>query len=371
MTKILRLNRYMAKSKKAIQQSGVLLTFYKISMRKRYKFSGLLVLFLVTALSRQGYAQNFKPIFEDGDGRTSIIAPLGYLGINTENSSIQFQYFMSKSAGADPDNGLLIKRNRFYSGVKVAGSAEGGVSTIFNYGNFTPGTSASLFLGHRSLLFQSIDKTGEPVLYGSKQIAIEDWLTFRLGGEVASYTLYDAARPFDEQIYSEQFRGHIAQLAYNVLISGATSVGVSWDVSKVNNIDNLTPVKFRQQTIIPAPNGQTTRIFEREVNAFSGAYQTSIVNTYGVDAVRYVTPASELNYAFHVFSRLIHAADSKPIYETGAGFYLFPKGKVAGGVFIQTSDLTNAVSETPDFAKRLDIGLTVKLLLPGLGVPNP
>ncbi|MBF9254714.1 hypothetical protein I2I11_15520 [Pontibacter sp. 172403-2] len=340
-------------------------------MNKQYKFSGFLVLLLLTALSRQGYAQTFKPIFEDADGRTSIIAPLGYLGINTENSSIQFQYFMSKSAGADPDDALLLKRNRFYWGVKVAGSAAGGVSTIFNYGNFTPGTSASLFLGHRSLLFQALDKNGEPVLYGSNQIAIEDWLTLRLGGEIANYTLYDAARPFDEQIYSEQFRGHIAQLTYNVLIGGATSVGVSWDVSKVNNIDALSPVKFTQQTILPGPSGQTTRIFEREVNAFSGAYQTSIVNTYGVDAVRYVTPASELNYAFHVFGRLKHTTDIKPVYEAGAGFYLFPKGKVAGGVFLQTSDLTNAVSETPDFAKRLDLGLTVKLLLPGLGVPNP
>lgn len=340
-------------------------------MHKRYRFSGLLTLLLIAMLGQQSYAQTFKPIFEDGDGRTSIIAPLGYLGINTANSSIQFQYFMSKSAYAHPDDALLIKRNRFYWGVKVAGSAEGGMSTIFNYGNFTPGTSANLILGHRSLLFHSINKTGEPVLYGSKQIAIEDWLTFRLGGEVANYTLYDAARPFDEQVYSEQFRGHIAQLAYNVLIGGATSVGVSWDVSKVNNIDDLSPVKFTQQTVLPGPNGQTTRIFEREVNAFSGAYQTSIVNTYGVDAVRYVTPASELNYAFHLFGRLIHAAETKPVYEAGAGFYLFPKGKVAGGVFIQSSDLTNAISETPDFAKRLNLGLTVKLLLPGLGVPNP
>ena len=339
-------------------------------MHRRYRFL-ILSTFLLVLLVQQSFAQTFKPIFEDGDGRTSIIAPLGYLGINTENSSIQFQYFMSKSAGADPDNALLLKRNRFYWGVKVAGSAEGGVSTIFSNGNFTPGTSASIFLGHRSLLFQSINKSGEPVLYGSNQIAIEDWLTLRLGGEIANYTLYDAARPFDEQIYSEQFRGHIAQLAYNVLIGGATSIGISWDVSKVNNIDALSPAKFTQQTILPGPNGQTTRIFEREVNAFSGAYQTSIVNTYGIDAVRYVTPYSELNYAFHLFGRLKHTADVKPVYEAGAGFYLFPKGRVAGGVFLQTSDLTNAVSEKPDFAKRLDLGLTVKLILPGLGVPNP
>ncbi len=332
-----------------------------------YNLAGLLGLVLMAV---QVQAQTFKPIFEDANGRSAIIAPIGYIGINTENSSVQLQYYMSKSAAADPRQAQQIKRNRFFWGVKVEGSAEGGFSTLFSNGNFTPGTSASVVLGHRSLLFEAIDRQGEPVLYGKNQIAIEDWLTVRLGGQVATYTLYDAARPFDAQVFSEQFRGHLAQVAYTVLLGGATSVGASWDVAKQNNIDQLVPVKFTQQTVLPGPNGQTTRIFQREVKAFSGTYQTDVVYTYGLDAVHYVTPASALNYAFHTYGRLAQS-DAPAVYSAGLGFYLFPKGKVAGGVFVQSSDLTNSVSETPSFSKRIDIGVTVKLLLPGLGVPAP
>lgn len=337
-------------------------------MRKRFYLSGISFFLLFTLISASGQAQTFQPIFEDGEGKTSIIAPIGYFGVNTENSSIRFQFFRSKSASQENFNAPL-KRNRFYWGGNVAGSAAGGLSNLFSYGNFTPGTSANLFLGHRSLLFPAIDKQGRPVLHGAKQIAIEDWLTLRVGGQVANYTLFDASRVFEEQLFNEKFRGYTTQLAYTVLIGGATSIGASWDNSKVNNIDALTPVNFKQQTVITDPATQTTRIFEQEADAFSGRYATSIVNTYSLDAVRYFTPASEVNYAWHVYGRLRHYTNT-PVYKAGLGFYLFPKGKVAGGVFVESSDLTNKVSQTPAFSKRIDMGLTVKFLLPSLGVPS-
>lgn len=339
-------------------------------MKKKFQLTPLFIFIIFFGLIQPGQTQTFKPIFEDGKGRTSIIAPLGFLGVNTENSSIRFQYFYAKSAGLNPNNSQTIKRNRFYWGVNVAGSASGGIANLFNYGSFTPGTSASLFLGHRSLFFAALDKEGAPVLHGKNEIAIEDWLTLRVGGQVANYTLYDANRIFAEQITKERFRGYLSQLAYNVLISGATSIGVSWDIARENNIDNLTPVKFKQQTIIPDPNGQTTRIFEREVNAYSGIYESSIVNTYSLDAVQYFTPASDINYALHLYGRLKHIKE-QPVYRAGVGFYLFPKSKVAGGLFVESGDLTNKISGTPQFSKRINMGLTVKFLLPGLGVPSP
>lgn len=337
-------------------------------MKKKFHRYSTCGLFLCILLALQSHAQTFKPIFEDSEGKTSIIAPLGYLGVNTENSSVRFQYFYSRSASQESLNSP-IKRNRFYWGVNVSGSAEGGLANLFSYGNFTPGTSAHLFLGHRSLFFQALDKSGALVLHGKKQMAIVDWFTFRLGGQIANYTLYDASRSFDEQVFAERFRGYVSQLAYNVLIGGATSIGVSWDVAEVNNIEELTPLNFKQQQIVMDPAGQTTRIFEQEVNAFSGPYETSVVHTYSVDAVRYFTPASEINYALHVYGRLRHVAE-QPVYRTGTGFYLFPKSKVAGGVFIESADLTNALLDTPSFAKRIEMGITVKFILPALGVPG-
>ena len=338
-------------------------------MTKKYYLLYLLI-FSFFLIAHNSGAQTFKPIFEDGEGRTSIIAPLGFLGVNTENSSIRFQYFYAKSAELNTKIPAEIKRNRFYWGVDVAGSAAGGLTNLFSYGSFTPGTSASLFLGHRSLLFPALDKQGAPILHGKNEIAIEDWLTFRVGGQVANYTLYDAAQPFANQIYSERFRGYLTQLAYNVLIGGATSIGVSWDVARVNNLDDLSPVTFRQQTVIPDPSGQTTRLFEREVNAYAGGYRSFIQNTFSLDAVQYFTPASNINYALHAYGRLKHD-NEQPVYRAGVGFYLFPQSKVAGGVFVESGDLTNEISATPQFSKRIDMGLTVKFILPGLGVPSP
>jgi len=339
-------------------------------MIKKFFTSCLGALLFTVFISFTTQAQTFKPIFEDGEGRTSILAPLGYFGVNTENSSIRFQYFHSRSASQESFN-APIKRNRFFWGISVAGSAAGGLSNLFSYGSFTPGTSASLFAGQRSLLFPAISKTGEPVLYGARQIAIEDWLTLRVGGQVANYTLFDASRVFDEQLFQEKFRGYSTQLAYTLLIGGATSLGASWDVARVNNIDELTPINFKQQTIITDPvTGQTTRIFEEEVDAFSGSYTTNIVHTYSLDAVHYITPASEINFALHAYGRL-KRMNEYSVYKAGLGFYLFPKSKVAGGLFVESSDLTNKISETKDFSKRIDVGLTVKYVLPSLGVPNP
>lgn len=332
----------------------------------------LCFLFLVVPFQKS-YAQSFEPIFEDADGKTSIIAPRGFFGVNTANSSIRFQYFYSKSASADRQNPTSIgKWNQFYGGVNVAGSAEGGIANLFSEGNFNPGTSAHLFLGHRSLFFGTLDRSdrkGETVKYyfGDRKVTIQDWLTLRFGVKAANYKLYDAARPFSEQVSSESFRGYLAQLAYTVLINGATSVGASWDVSKVNNIDNLSPTKFKEQIIIRDPSGQVTRTFEKEVNAFTGAYNTSIVRTYSIDVVQLLTSKPEAaKYAFHVYGRLLQS-DAEPIYRTGIGFYAFPKGKLFGGVFTESNDLTNRISNTPDFLKRVNIGLTVKYVLPSLG----
>jgi len=341
-----------------------------MNFRRKYYLSTVCFFSLIIFLNFSGQAQTFQPIFEDGEGRTSIIAPLGFFGVNTENSSIRLQYFHSRSASQD-NTAALIKRNRFFWGLSVAGSAAGGLSNLFSYGNFTPGTAANLFAGHRSLLFPAINKLGEPVLHGSRQIAIEDWLTFRAGGQVANYTLFDASRIFEEQLYQEKYRGYTAQLAYTVLIGGATSIGASWDVAKANNIDELTPINFKQQTIIVDPvNGQTSRILEEEVNAFSGVYATQVIHTYSLDAVHYVTPLSEINYALHAYGRL-KRLNNYSVYKAGIGFYLFPKNKLAGGLFIESSDLTNKIAETPSFAKRLNVGLTVKYVLPTFGVPNP
>lgn len=339
-------------------------------MRHLFNLTQLcLVLFLPLAFCTTALAQRFQPIFEDGNGRTAIIAPIGYLGLNTENSSVKVQYFMSRSAAPHPKDATLLKLNRFYWGVNVAGSAANGLSTLFSSGSFTPGTSANLFMGHRSLFFKALDRTGQPVLHGKEQVAVEDWLTWRVGGQVANFTIYDATRPFAAQVFSERYRGYVSQLAYNVLIAGATSIGVSWDVSTVNNIGDLASVKFRQQTVVPDPSGQTTRIFEREVNAYAGTYSTSVQHTYSLDVVRYFTPASEVYSALHLYGRLSDTEENS-VYHTGVGFYVFPKNKLAGGVFVESRDLTNAISETTDFSKRIDIGLTVKYVLPSFGTPT-
>ena len=337
---------------------------------KNYYYAIILNFLISIAPIISCQAQTFQPVFEDGEGRTSIIAPLGYFGVNTVNSSLRFQYFYSRSASQESFS-APIKRNRFFWGVTVAGSATGGLRTVFSAGNFTPGTSASLFLGQRSWLFPAINESGEPVLYGTRQVAIEDWLTLRIGGQVANYTIFDASRAFEEQLFQEKFRGYLTQLAYTVLVGGSTSFGVSWDVAKTNNVEALTPVNFKQQTIITNPaSGQTTRIFEEEVDAFTGTYATQVTHTFSLDAVQYITPGSEINYAVHAYGRF-KKANENAVYKAGLGFYLFPKSKLAGGFFVESNDLTNKVSETPDFAKRINVGLTVKYVLPTLGIPSP
>jgi hypothetical protein len=273
---------------------------------------------------------------------------------------------------------LRGRENRFYCGVNVAGSATGGISNLFSEGNFNPGTSVDLFLGHRSLIFSPLDRTikNEEVkkLYkiGNKNVTISDWLTLRTGIQAAKYKLYNPSMPFNQQISSEVFRGYLAQLAYTVLFDGRTSIGLSWDVSKVNNINSLSPTKFKQQIVRTDPVTQATRTFEQEVNAYTGIFATSIVNTYSLDFVKNLFSESGTIYALNAYGRVMKPDDAL-VYRAGLGFYVFPKSKpgkrnpLFGGVFVESNDLTNKISATNNFLKRVDIGLTVKFMLPSLG----
>lgn len=333
---------------------------------------------ILLALSQKAISQKLEPIFEDAEGKTSIITPRGFFGINTANSSIRLQYFYTKSASPNPkDPTLRGRENRFYFGINVAGTATGGVTNLFSEGNFTPGTSADLFLGHRSLFFSPLDRSRNDTdiiktyRLAGKGVTINDWLTLRTGVQAARYRLYDASRPFNEQVSTESFRGYLAQLAYTVLFNGRTSVGLSYDISKINNIGSLAPVKFKQQTVRTDPTGQTTRTFEQEVSAYAGRFVTSTVGTLSVDVVENLFTKSGTIYAINLYGRCTEPQNDA-IYRAGLGFYVFPPGKskpnrLFGGVFIESGDLTNKVSGEPDFLKRIEIGFTIKFILPALG----
>ncbi len=321
--------------------------------------------------SNPGKAQTFQPIFEDADGKTAIIAPQGFFGVNTANSSLRFQYYYAQSAAPAKNDRTKIGRwNRFYCGVDVLASAEGGLSNLFSSGTFTPGTSADLLLGHRSLLFGTVDRTdrsGETVKYYFNKATVQDWLTLRLGLKAARYKLYDASQPFEQQLATEVFRGQNLQLAYTVLVNGATSIGVSWDNAKVNNIEDLSAVKYNEESVTTDPSGQTVRTFEKQVSAFTGTFNTFSVNTYSLDLVHVLTPNSDATrYAFHLYGRL-NDYQQQNVYKAGLGFYAFPRGKLFGGVFFQSDDLTNKLSPGTEFIQRVNLGVTVKLVLPTLG----
>ncbi|TDH21409.1 hypothetical protein EXU57_19615 [Segetibacter sp. 3557_3] len=316
-------------------------------------------------------AQTFQPIFEDADGKTAIIAPQGFFGINTANSSLRFQYYYAQSAAPAKNDRTRIGRwNRFYCGVDVRASAESGLSNLFSNGTFTPGTSGDLLIGHRSLLFGTVDRSdrsGETVKYYFNNATVQDWFTLRLGLKAAKYKLYDETRPFEQQLATETFRGQTLQVAYTVLVNGATSIGLSWDNSKVNNIDDLGTIKYNQARVTSDPSGQTVRTFEREVTAFTGNYDTYTLNTYSLDLVHVLTQNSDATrYAFHLFGRR-NDFQQQHLYKAGVGFYAFPKGKLFGGVFFQSDDLTNKLSPGSKFIDRVNLGLTVKLVLPTLG----
>lgn len=335
----------------------------------------LLVFFPLVASGLDVSSQTIDPIFEDGEGKTSIIMPKGFVGINTANSSIRFQYFYSKSAAPDVKDDTKVGRwNRLYFGVNVTGAATEGISALFSGGNFNPGGSADLFIGHRSIFFSPINrrlKTGEEIkeytIFGRPTTA-SDFLTVRAGIKASKFKLYNPIQPFAQQITSQVFRGPSVQIAYTVLFNGRTSIGLTWDASKENNLDLLTLTKIKNQVTTSDPTTGTTRLVEQELSAYRGIYETSTVNTFGVDFVKSFVAENNTVFALNLYGRALRAFHNS-IYKAGVGVYFFPPGKrkAAGGIYIESSDLTNKISSTPKFFKRTEIGFTVKYIMPALG----
>lgn len=314
-----------------------------------------------------------KAIYEDVEGKSSIVAPTGFFGLNIKDQSISLQYFYKKSARNsvwDAQGNVLkkSKRNSWFAGAGVKGKAENDILNLFQEGNFTPDIGGNFLIGKCNVFGDALELQGDGTFKDTEdEWMVEDWLSLRGTLNTANYKIADTSLAFPNEVRKEQFRGYTIDLAYNFNVLGNWIFGVSVGVQQSNNIDFLETRVVSEKITTKDTSGKYSRDYRKDVTAFFGGYNEFIQYPIKLDASRVFANDSGISISVNHYTR-INLRDGKPVLKTGVGVYMYPKrnnSKATAGIFIENYDLTNAVSDEKLFEKRITIGLTFKYLITG------
>jgi hypothetical protein len=158
-------------------------------------------------------------------------------------------------------------------------------------------------------------------------------IAFQGGYAFKQYTLFDAARAFDEQVYKKNFHSPSAQLIYFRQLTGRKLIGASAGIERSNNSTDLTEIEVRDFTT--ETGGGTTREAARIRKALRGDFRQHTRTFVNADFVWFPS-AFESRVGFNVFARSTVTGENKGI-RPGIGLFISEKGsptRVVGGVSV-------------------------------------
>jgi hypothetical protein len=299
----------------------------------------LLFLIIIFLYNENVFAQQGQTFFEDSKGESSIIFPNGGLvRLNFADSDVKFGYIFSNTV------------EHFFWGLDLSGKASNSIASIFSKGDISPGAKANLNLGFKELLGGA---TGN-----------DAWVNFRLGYRGVSYTLFDPAKAYDEQISKDFFSGYdltgnfnfkLSQIGSYTGIGGLLGLGIGYN--KINNLNNLDEFTITSQVNLTNGTPSAIRSYKEEINARIGQY--SEYNAVPIRADFFWYPKfkaqedgsiKDTRLGFHHYFRS-QIANNKTFSSLGTGVYYLKKKnplQAIAGIALEVKDLSN-IGNKSDF----------------------
>lgn len=309
-------------------------------------------LFVIVNLVITFYAHAQFSVIQDGEGETSFqIFTANTLLINAEKESIGFSF--------SPKEFTNVQKGKYWT-ITLSANAKDGTSNLFKGGEF----QFSGKLGG-NLIFDATD-------YGGRDDVKDVNFVYHFLGFEGLYSrnnLFDASKPFDDQIYEQTNLGfrlnyglNLQNVKYeNTIFNflGAFTAGISGSFGLKDNTDILDEMEIitSEQTIT---NGSSIRTVS----------ETSTV--YLADEIERNQMFARLNFDFgkyiiskRFFSNLhmTYAFDEnyKPSFNPALGLYVTAKGapiEAIVGLQVQTKDWSNNRNSEKDRWERTSIVLT-------------
>jgi hypothetical protein len=184
-----------------------------------------------------------------------------------------------------------------------------------------------------------------------------------LGGmNATAFKEYDAAiisTNLNNRFPERKFRGGFIDFGVNREFSPTAVGGLSIGFEKANTFDSLSKRNYTVRS--SETQGTQTLITEKQHAGYSGFY--AIYNRINIksDFIKYYNLSEEFDIAWNMFyTRLylpITDKEIKSVVNIGSGVNFFKKkGQFAGGVYLQSNDLFNKVSNA-SFFKRIQLSL--------------
>lgn len=156
----------------------------------------------------------------------------------------------------------------------------------------------------------------------------------RVGGQAASYKLYDHSADFDNAFTDKSFEGYGGTLFLNGYGPYSTfGVSIGWE--RGNNISDLSLVKVTDTTSVVGPDG-VTRTTQRSRSGYRGSYKIVDSNPLRVDYL-HRPPGFQDRIGLSLFGR-VDLADKHSNFVPGVGVFILQKGAprgIVGGVVVQ------------------------------------
>jgi hypothetical protein len=191
-----------------------------------------------------------------------------------------------------------------------------------------------------------------------------------VNGSSFKYDLNNGNPLLDKRFVEKVFNGTQLEIGYNYNIENHYT-GVSFQYAYLNNLSGLDEKSYSFGTADSTVTNGSLAASE-SFKAFSGDFDTFSRFSFNFDYVRLiqVTKNSSSYISLNPYIRHRIYSGSRTIKRhtvLGGGLYLFDtnKGKLLGGLFIQTNDLfgTNKTEDINTFGKTIIVGLVAKLKL--------
>ncbi len=339
---------------------------------------------------------------EDASGKSSV---------NLQQSNLAFD-FSATSGRFSFNNFHLAKFERPHQtlwGLDLRGELTGGLNQLISSGNISTGSRLTGFIGFMgsgdqkenmidrdrielekrrkklksekptpqviaeiTLLTEQIDrKVDELISYRKKDDYRFTRRFFYLSPFLNANTFrrYNEAIPGDlkNRFPKERFRGGGFDIGLNEVVSRRIIWGVSVGYERANTIDSL---EDRESIVRTSTTVNTqTIIDDKKFTVKDGTYVVHSRLNIKTDLLYYGKIDTSFRFVWNVFftrwhKAISHTDEVKDVFVLGSGvnFFKSREAKFVGGVYLQSSDLFNNVSNEQDFFRRLNFGLTAKFV---------